>query len=85
MSELSGCDASAPPGSATSAAWWAANLSWRKLWQAWRYLREVSGDDAYERYLVHLAHAHPGQTPMTRAEHFKLRQEQKWSRLSRCC
>jgi uncharacterized short protein YbdD (DUF466 family) len=66
-------------------AWWLPNLLWRALWQSWRYLREVSGDDAYERYLQHLARFHPGERPMTRAEHFKLTQEQKWDRVSRCC
>jgi uncharacterized short protein YbdD (DUF466 family) len=45
----------------------------------------VSGDDAYERYLEHLARFHPGEAPMSRAEHFRIRQDQKWSRISRCC
>jgi uncharacterized short protein YbdD (DUF466 family) len=74
--------ASSPPA---PLAWRLTDLLWRGLWRAWRYLREVSGDDAYERYLQHLARFHPGTQPMTRAEHFKLTQEQKWSRLSRCC
>jgi uncharacterized short protein YbdD (DUF466 family) len=52
---------------------------------AWRFLRQVSGDDAYERYLRHMAERHPGETPMSRAEHFRFCQEQKWSRISRCC
>jgi uncharacterized short protein YbdD (DUF466 family) len=66
-------------------AWWLPNRLWHLLWHAWRYLREVSGDDAYERYLQHLARFHPGDKPMTRAEHFKFTQEQKWDRVSRCC
>ena len=58
---------------------------WRELQQAWRFVREVSGDDAYERYLEHVARFHPTEKPMSRAEHFRFRQEQKWNRLSRCC
>jgi len=75
----------APPRLAAHPAWSAPNLLWHALWQLWRYLREVSGDDAYERYLLHMGRFHPGQTPMTRADHFKFRQEQKWNRLTRCC
>lgn len=73
------------PGVPAQPAWQLPNALWRLLWHGWRYLREVSGDDAYERYLKHLAHFHPGERPMTRAEHFKFRQEQKWDRVSRCC
>jgi uncharacterized short protein YbdD (DUF466 family) len=51
----------------------------------WRFVREVSGDDAYERYLRHVTRFHPGLAPMSRSAHFKFRQEQKWDHLSRCC
>lgn len=55
------------------------------LKQVWRFLREVTGDDAYERYLAHHCLRHPGREVLTRQEYFKLRQEQKWSKVSRCC
>jgi uncharacterized short protein YbdD (DUF466 family) len=58
---------------------------WDELRSGWRFLRHASGDDAYERYLEHVSRFHPGETPMTRAEHFRTSQEQKWSRVSRCC
>ena len=74
--------AEAPP---LRAGWRFANVVWRALWRAWRFTRELSGDDAYERYLQHMAGAHPGQTPMSRAQHYALRQDEKWNRLSRCC
>jgi len=48
-------------------------------------LRQVSGDDAYERYLAHHRQAHPGETPMTQEQYFKKRQDEKWSKVSRCC
>ncbi|MEX0958556.1 MAG: YbdD/YjiX family protein [Burkholderiales bacterium] len=53
--------------------------------QAWHFVREVSGDDAYERYLQHHSRAHPGERPMNRKEYIRFRDEQKWNRISRCC
>lgn len=53
--------------------------------QFWRYLRQVSGDDAYERYLAHHRANHPGEVPLTREQYFRQRQDEKWSKVSRCC
>ena len=52
---------------------------------AWRYLREVSGDDAYERYLAHHAAHHAGEALLSPKEYFAERQRQKWSGVTRCC
>lgn len=59
------------------------------LHRLWRFLREVSGDDAYERYLKLYAtsqkkhqHAVP---PMSREEFFKVWQQEKWDGIKRCC
>ena len=57
----------------------------RWLTAFWSYIRTVSGDDAYERYLAHHAAAHPGQPVMTRKAFFIERQRQKWSGVTRCC
>ena len=57
----------------------------RVLSAAWRYLREVSGDDAYERYLAHHTTHHAGETPLTSKEYFAERQRQKWTGVTRCC
>lgn len=57
----------------------------RRLTHLWHYLREVSGDDAYERYIAHRKRAHAGEAHLTRPQFFKLRQEEKWSKVSRCC
>jgi uncharacterized short protein YbdD (DUF466 family) len=56
-------------------------------WMAatWRYMRAVSGDDAYERYLAHHAVEHAGEQVMTRKAFFTDRQRQKWTGVSRCC
>jgi uncharacterized short protein YbdD (DUF466 family) len=51
----------------------------------WRYLREVSGDDAYERYVAHCAAHHAGEAPMSPKEYFAERQRRKWSGVTRCC
>lgn len=54
----------------------------RKLW---RIIRRLTGDDAYERYLVHHREAHGSETPLGRKEYFKREQEQKWNGIRRCC
>ncbi len=54
---------------------------------AWVGLREISGDDAYERYLSHWRehHAQEGCEPLTRKAFFKQELERKWSGVKRCC
>lgn len=51
----------------------------------WSYLRAVSGDDAYERYLAHHAREHAGEPAMTRKAFFAASQQQKWTGVTRCC
>ena len=62
----------------------------------WKNIRRLSGDDAYEQYLQHLAkhHAEPctdGNTleqalpALSRAEFFKQWQDKKWTGVKRCC
>jgi uncharacterized short protein YbdD (DUF466 family) len=65
--------------------WPAANAVWRRVRTAWQFVREVSGDDAYERYREHALQAHPGQPAMTRSAFYRFRMEQKWNRITRCC
>jgi uncharacterized short protein YbdD (DUF466 family) len=63
----------------------ALNTASQLLRLAWRFLRQVSGDDAYERYLDHMVQAHPGEHAMRRGEYYRFRTEQKWNRITRCC
>ena len=56
-----------------------------KLMSIWQALRQLSGDDGYERYLTHHAIAHPGTLPLSRAAWFANWQRQKWSGINRCC
>ncbi len=60
---------------------------WRRIaGAAWRMLRRLSGDDAYERYLAHRRRAH-GDTaaPLARAEFYQRELERRWSGVNRCC
>lgn len=54
----------------------------RGLWHA---LRELSGDDAYERYLAHHITHHSDTAPLSRREYFRLRENEKWGGVRRCC
>jgi len=56
-----------------------------KLKKTWAIIRELSGDDAYERYLIHLAQAHPDQELLTRKAFFQQEQDRKWNGVKRCC
>ena len=60
-------------------------VAWRWLCKGWYFIRQVTGDDAYERYREHMLQAHPGQPVMTVSEYYRLRTEQKWNRVTRCC
>ena len=66
-------------------SWGAAHAVWRLLRSAWDFVRQVSGDDAYERYRAHMLEVHADQPAMTRREHYRMRTEQKWNRVTRCC
>jgi uncharacterized short protein YbdD (DUF466 family) len=59
--------------------------SWVK--RCWAALREMSGDDAYERYVAHwrASHAESGGVLLDRAAFFKEEQRRKWEGVKRCC
>ena len=58
----------------------------KRLIQAWRLLRRLSGDDAYERYLDHIRAVH-GDTfnPLDRAAYYRELTSRRWSGVKRCC
>lgn len=56
-----------------------------RLQALWRLVREISGDDAYERYLRHCAAEHPGLPSLSRRAFFKEEQTRKWNGVNRCC
>lgn len=50
-----------------------------------KLIRQLSGDDAYERYLQHHTETHPELPLLNRAEFFKQEQERRWNGVRRCC
>lgn len=56
-----------------------------RLTALWRFVRELAGDDAYERYLAHHAREHPKETPLDRKAFYLERQQRKWGGVQRCC
>jgi uncharacterized short protein YbdD (DUF466 family) len=54
-------------------------------WLRW-YLREVSGESAYERYVAHALAAHPDAPVLSRRQFERQRMDQRDDRpQSRCC
>lgn len=51
----------------------------------WAWLRAVSGDDAYERYVAHHAVAHADCAPLDRRTFFRQREAAAWAKVKRCC
>jgi uncharacterized short protein YbdD (DUF466 family) len=50
------------------------------------YLREVSGESGYDRYVAHARRDHPDQPVMTRREFERRRQDEREARpRARCC
>jgi len=57
-----------------------------KLKQAWDVVRELTGDDAYERYLAHWRAHHSGErAPLDRDAFHREELKRKWEGIRRCC
>jgi uncharacterized short protein YbdD (DUF466 family) len=56
-----------------------------RLRTLWSCIRQLSGDDAFERYRAHHLAGACGATPMSRGEFYAHEQRRKWSGVSRCC
>jgi uncharacterized short protein YbdD (DUF466 family) len=51
-----------------------------------RFIRNLTGEDAYDRYLAHWREHHGGEgAPLDRKTFYKQRLERKWSGINRCC
>lgn len=60
----------------------------KKIKLFWQNIRRLSGDDAYEQYLVHFSHhktEHTNAEPLSQEEFFKQWQDKKWKGVKRCC
>ncbi len=57
----------------------------RPIGSVWWYLKEVSGENAYDRYLERHRATHPWKEPLRRGEFYRQRQDEKYSNPgSRC-
>ena len=57
----------------------------RKLHELWCSIRQLSGDDAYERYLAHHTACHADAPRLSRKDFFLRQEQQKWGGIKRCC
>ncbi len=57
----------------------------KRLTLLWRAIRQLSGDDAYERYLIHHDQHHADSPLLSKREFFKRWQDNKWQGVKRCC
>lgn len=63
----------------------------KKIRPFWEGIRHLSGDDAYERYLIHFAEhhrqdcSHSIEPPLSKKAFFKQWQDDKWRGINRCC
>jgi len=55
------------------------------LLSAWRFIRTLSNDDAYERYLERHARTHPELPPLSPRAFYDQQQQEKWGGVNRCC
>jgi len=61
----------------------------KRIKHLWHMVRQLSGDDAYERYLKHHAECHALSVDpppvLSRQDFFKYWQDAKWTGINRCC
>jgi uncharacterized short protein YbdD (DUF466 family) len=57
----------------------------RVVANAFRFIRRITGDDAYDIYLHHHTQDHPDQQPLSRRAFYVADQQRKWSGIKRCC
>jgi uncharacterized short protein YbdD (DUF466 family) len=57
----------------------------RIIAHGWQALRQLSGEDRYERYVAHLRAAHPGLEPPDRRTFYRDMLARRWNGITRCC
>ena len=61
------------------------HLARNPLRYAWEYVKEISGENAYDRYLKFHTATHPDKSPLGRGEFYRQRQDEKYNNPgSRC-
>jgi uncharacterized short protein YbdD (DUF466 family) len=63
----------------------AGTTSLRLLKRAWSWLREITGDAAYDNYLRHALRNTGGGQSLSRAEFYQESLRRRYSTISRCC
>ncbi|MDG2253145.1 MAG: CstA-like transporter-associated (seleno)protein [Methylophilaceae bacterium] len=53
----------------------------------WKFIRALSGDDAYEMYLSNftICKNHSSKTPLSRKDFYNKQLQEKWNKINRCC
>ncbi|MDC0127252.1 CstA-like transporter-associated (seleno)protein [Methylophilaceae bacterium] len=53
----------------------------------WKFIRTLSGDDAYEVYLNNfiVCKNHSNKKPLSRKDFFCQQLQKKWNKINRCC
>jgi uncharacterized short protein YbdD (DUF466 family) len=53
----------------------------------WKFLRTLSGDDAYEVYLKNFTKCvnHSDRKPLSRKDFYSQQLQEKWNKINRCC
>lgn len=62
---------------------WSSTVLRQQAATLWRYLRRVSGDDAYEVYATHARRA--GQAPLSASDFWLDALRRRYDRINRCC
>ncbi|MBA4116071.1 MAG: YbdD/YjiX family protein [Rubrobacter sp.] len=61
------------------------NKMLRPVLSTWWYLKEISGENAYDHYLAVHGATHPDRQPMNRGEFYRRQQDEKYNNPgSRC-
>jgi uncharacterized short protein YbdD (DUF466 family) len=56
-----------------------------RLSRAWKFIRELATDDAYDTYLERHRATHADVPALSRREFYLSEQNRKWSGIQRCC
>jgi len=48
-------------------------------------IAKLNGNNQYQKYLHHFQEQHPSQNPLTKQQFFAKKEQEKWSKINRCC
>ena len=56
-----------------------------QLAEFWKFVRQLTTDDTYERYLAHHQQTHGNAPALDRRAFYLHEQQRKWNGIKRCC